>query len=735
MIKRYLLLTLLVTGLIGCVKIVEKVSHLGGCAYNGKTWRIFGDFEKKPVLQKVISDEKGISIKLSLGGFWEETVTIEGEKYQKLSIPNAGIGTTPGLPQMPFITAMVALPYGVEIAVEQPKGDPVIRREYTIIPAREPWPIFPDAKKPAFTKNEKFYTQDAFFPKELVSIGKPIIMHGIRMAKIVVSPIQYNPGTKDIRVFKQLTFKLAYRGTIDWKATHNARDFMQPEMAGPINRKIVNGKDAFCTPLPHWPDPSPGDPPARYLIITHDDFYDNIVPFGEWKTRKGLWTKIVKTSEIDSLPDTEMIRDYIENLYVETDGALTYVLLVGDANDYIPTFSGADHPFSLWMCPGEPNESDPATDLYYATLTGDDLVPDLYLGRLPVSTSEEADIIINKILQYEQQPDTSKNWPIDILLATAKEDYRTFLITTEWISDLVKDKFKVPHIVCDSVPPYAVTDSVIAWINRGVGIVNHYDHGNSRNGLNPYGFSYADGWKHPHFTVDEIPLLNNGTKLPVMFSINCRTGWYDGNYDCFGEALLKAEGKGIVGFIGASRVSWDGYADELDKGFFDAMFPRYEGEPIHAPQYRLGEILTMGKLYLTEHYIATDGEGYSVTPTPIWDTLTFEMFNLLGDPEMQVFTHQAHPMKVSHLSEIQTTQTHLQVYARQVTNIGGYLEEWPISYAQICLWKDDDLYLVDKADISGRKTFTFSGLTPGTIKVTVTKHNYVPYQGEVSVVE
>jgi len=37
---------------------------------------------------------------------------------------------------------------------------------------------------------------------------------------------------------------------------------------------------------------------ARYLIITHDNYYEALQPLAEWKTQKGMKAKIVKLSEI-----------------------------------------------------------------------------------------------------------------------------------------------------------------------------------------------------------------------------------------------------------------------------------------------------------------------------------------------------------------------------------------------------------------------------------------------------
>ena len=52
---------------------------------------------------------------------------------------------------------------------------------------------------------------------------------------------------------------------------------------------------------------------ARYLIVTHDDFYDAVLPLAEWKHKKGMKTKVVKLSDIGST--SSQIRTYVQNAY------------------------------------------------------------------------------------------------------------------------------------------------------------------------------------------------------------------------------------------------------------------------------------------------------------------------------------------------------------------------------------------------------------------------------------
>lgn len=688
----------------------------------------------EPLLKILSSDERGVKLQLDISGFQIQDVVIGNVVYHKLSLPGGQTTMYVGHPQLPCVTTWISIPYGVEVTGSAGDDPVLVEDGYLCYPAQDAWAIFDNAPRPAFTHSQKTYATNAYFPKNSVLISKPFVFRGARFVQVSLFPIRYNPSKKTLAITETMHVDLAFSGQINKEQTAKNQGYLNEYFSWPILEKCGNGDDivANLSPLPIYYELKPR---TRYLIITHDNFYEKVLPLADWKTRKGLYTKVVKTSSLGAVLDTSRIRACIRDNFNESRGFLSYVLLVGDAPDYIPTCRGSTHPFVLVGVPGEPHESNPATDLYYTTILGDDFFPDLYIGRLAVKTATEAETVINKILSYETHPDTATNWPIEVLLATAYEAERTFIDLTFWIRDLLLTNSRIPHIIIDSLPsdPH-INDSVANRINLGVGIMHHYDHGNSRNGINAYP-DPVEGWKHPPFVVEDIPLLHNGTEQPAMFSMNCRSGWYDGaSRDCHGEALLKATGKGVVGFIGSSRVSFDGYADELSKGIWKTLYPSYDGDAVLGPKYCLGELLNNGKLNMYNNFIYTAGAGYPEGwYIPQKDTISMEEFNLLGDPEMPVLTHKAVPLKVSHSRSITTVTTRLTVYAYQETRIGGIYERWPVPGARVCLYQNGRIYSVDYTASDGYVRFDRLDPAVGTVLITVTRHNYYPYLNNIPV--
>ena len=123
----------------------------------------------------------------------------------------------------------------------------------------------------------------------------------------------------------------------------------------------------------------------RFLSYYHQNFFDEAKDLADWKHKKGLIVKVVNISDIGV--SSTQIRQYIKNAYDTWDPKPSYVLLLGDS-EYVPT----NYVYSA------------ASDLWYSTVDGNDYYPDLFIGRIPADTANEAEVIVQKILTYEINP-------------------------------------------------------------------------------------------------------------------------------------------------------------------------------------------------------------------------------------------------------------------------------------------------------------------------------------------
>ncbi|MHC4154596.1 MAG: C25 family cysteine peptidase [Planctomycetota bacterium] len=702
------------------------------------------------------SDNTGILVASEIPGMYVQDVNVGGERYQTVTIPGVGNIIAVGKPRLPVIKDFVEIPYFAEAAVEVFCSAYEEYSCYNVYPAQEILPDIDTNEIPSFVIDQTTYSTNEFYPSSIVEIGSAVTLRGHRIIPLYVSPIQFNPVTRKIRAYSSIEVRIEYdypaqtRG-IEMRLESNAFEDLCENVilnwkspGAFVERMGVAGIDA---------DPSG----AEYLIITHDNFEDEVKFLTEWKRKKGYKAEDVNTTTAGTT--AAQIGQYIQNAYDNWDPAPTYVLLVGDS-EFIPTNYQTAHPYTRGH-----GGFQTATDLYYVTVDGNDYFPDMFIGRLSVDSVAEANTVINKILDYEKSPPGDPCFYNDVSVCAYFQDVqgaagdgfedRRYVLTSEEIRDyLLTQGYAVERIYSaenadtptnynngdygdGSAIPAELQRPTFAWDDNDIDITNainagrfnvyHRDHGNSRNYWRHHRSSFGsyDGWSHPSYTTADVPSLTNGNELPVLFSINCMTGWFDGeidqnndpaltnNFESLCEEFQTHSNGGSVAAIGASRVSYSGHNEDLVKGFYDAIWPDFL-DPNQNAMYELGQILTYGKIYM---FLQT-WWGHEETQ--------FELFHLFGDPMMTIRKQQPQSLTVTHSSEIDTG-------IPQIINVNVKSGGSPVNHARIGLYKPGDILKSGYTNVVGNATLTVTASTTGTLYITVTEVNSIPYEGTITV--
>lgn len=409
------------------------------------------------------------------------------------------------------------------------------------------------ARQPLVDSGDEFYTKDnviaisaysGFAPNSVIDASETQRYRNTLIQKIRVFPIQYDSSNKKVRAYTRIKYKITY----------------SPETS--IN---VASEDALVNSISTLSDISDSNR-QDYLIITTNKYIDAASRFAEWKKLLGFNVHLAVNDSWTS----SSIKTTVANTY-QSYPNLYYLLIIGDHEDVPGTFSG--HYFSHY------------TDLYYGCLDGnDDYTPEIYRGRISVSTLEEANVVIDKMINYEKTPpinssfyntgvncsyfqDNNGDGYADHRFAQTSEEIRNYLIsqgksieriyyTKENITPLywnngtysngenIPAELRKPTFAWDGN-----TSDVINAINNSRFYVLHRDHGSEI------------AWGDPYFDINHINQLSNGNLLPVVFSINCSTGEFKYNQTCFAEAFLRKQNGGCVAIFGASEMSFSGYND------------------------------------------------------------------------------------------------------------------------------------------------------------------------------
>jgi hypothetical protein len=316
---------------------------------------------------------------------------------------------------------------------------------------------------------------------------------------------------------------------------------------------------------------------ADFLIITPSDFNDQARDLKSFRESfNQISAKVVQIQDVydefsGGLPDPTAIRDFLKFAYQSwEDPAPAFVLLLGDGNyDYKNNLgTGAANfipPFTA-----DPSISD---DLYVCW--GDTL--GMVISRLPVRSTKETQVVLDKIVSYEGEPEFGP-WRNSITLVADDEWeglggldglWRFHTRDTEILAKShVPSSFDVSKVYLMEYPfdykgekPQA-EEAVINAFNSGTLIVNFIGHGN------------PDVWAHERVfkRSQDIARLNNKRKLPLVYTASCSIGFFFSPFsEGMAEEFVRAEDRGAIATISATWNVWPTPNAELNFKVYDLL--------------------------------------------------------------------------------------------------------------------------------------------------------------------
>lgn len=584
-------------------------------------------------------------------------------------IEGFGLRDAPGGYATPFRVDAFAVPEGCTTVVET-VDSAFVDYDCRLAPARR-IPEKGTAAEGVVKEGGQNVSQGGFYPRKVaVAAERGDIYRGREICNVVVNPVQYDAAANKARAYSKITYKVRFVPKAGARAMAGApatKPVILPadNMLGNIT---MNGASAKAGDMAvKATGVAAGDDTRDYLIISVDKYAEAVDRFAEWKELLGFRVhKVLKGSW-----NSDAVKAEVEKAYAENP-ALYYLLIVGDHDDVPGQYMehhADDGDFSVHY-----------TDLYYSCMDGEgDETPDIYRGRLSVSSPEEAATVVDKIIGYEKRPPTDAGFyergvncadylDNDNGVADDYED-RRYVQTAEEIRAYMlgqgKDVERVYSTNYEITPKYwnrnyfsfgepipeDMLKPAFAWdgnegdiraaINGGVFYVLHRDHG------------LVDCWENPYFSVKHVDMLQNGDLLPVVFCVNCDNGAFQA--DCLAERFLRKQGGGAVAVIAASDISYSGYNDALACGLFDAIWPEPGLRPkfpgvnslggeTPAPTYELGQILDQAQVRVSETFGSPDPSVSSNEKNDSFCRIvTKEIYHCFGDPSLQIRTEMPAP--------------------------------------------------------------------------------------------
>ncbi len=373
---------------------------------------------------------------------------------------------------------------------------------------------------------------------------------------------------------------------------------------------------------------------ADYLMIAHGDLLDASRRLADFHRQRGLTVALVDIQDVydefnHGVVHPAAIKSFIEHAVREwPKPAPRFVLLVGDAswdhfNDVPDQKLYADHTFTprekrrFARIPSTaykqtapralvPTWSVATYDGYAASdnafVSGDDQVPELAIGRLPLATAEATHAVVDKIIGYARD-NTVGPWRRNTLWITNEQ--RSY----QDVTNRMLEQSLPPGFGTETVFPSATEadnarhqQTILDALNSGTTLVHFLGHGGR--------FIWRTGPPDPRknhdlFTLDHLDQLSATSKLPVVLSMTCYSAPFDHpTADSIGEKFLRLPDRGAVAVIAAS---W--------RNAPKSIFSRTLVTELLQPTSTIGEALMKAKQNTK-------------------DRLLVETYNLLGDPAL-----------------------------------------------------------------------------------------------------
>ena len=330
------------------------------------------------------------------------------------------------------------------------------------------------------------------------------------------------------------------------------------------------------------------------LIVTTDEFAGVFNKFAVFHTVTGINTKVVTVENIcenavcddnDPLNDTQKaIKDYV----MSVEG-LKYLIIGGDIED-IPSREVHDK-FKIELIADY--EDDFYSDLYYADFSNWDLngngtyaeeedvpwlVANVAVGRISVSTVEEAELYFSKIVKHHTAFNTAYTTKSLLLANIATEisgvkvNSGYYFETEGKTASIIAPNYSIKRLYTKSTPSPSKealpldNDSEKAAIEEGMNLIVHSGHGapsllTCEQGTDP----------DRDFSGTMAYNLENET-LPFFLSCACEAGQFV-KKDSAGEKLMNAPKGGAIVYLGNTTTGLgiaggSQFIDEMLKNMF-----------------------------------------------------------------------------------------------------------------------------------------------------------------------
>ena len=679
----------------------------------------------------VTAESSNVRVIHSINSFSFNAANINGEEMTVINMPGIMLPNDEGAPNLPGEGRYIAMPVGASAKLN------IINMQVETFQNIEmaPSPRIPfenDDSPLHYEKNIAIYGQNAFYPANPVKISEPTQIRGVDVVMLGITPFQYNPVTKELKVLRDIEVEVVFEG--------GNGQFGDPKYHSkwwdPIMADVIMNFESLPVIDYNWmhmggPSESDG---CEYLIITPDGadyvaWADSIAVF---RNKQGILTEVYTLTEVGG-NTTTAIENFVNNAYNTWTIPPSAVLLLGDYGTDIS--STVISPIYNSYC---------ASDNIFADVNGDHL-PEMAFARITANNATQLETMVTKFIDYETNPPTNPDFYDNPITAVGWQTERWFQICGEtvggfWKNEMGKNPVRINAIYSGSpgstwstapntstVVNYfgpngleyipAAPSTLGGWtggnatmvnntINNGSFMMVHRDHGNT------------NGWGEPAYYSSSINGLNN-EDLTFVMSINCLTGKFNMSGECFAEKFHRhtsgGANAGALGITAASEISYSFVNDTYVWGFIDNMWPDFL--PDYGTEYPQDFAMPAFGNASGKFFLQQSGWPYNTGNKQV----TYHLFHHHGGAFLTVYYEEPVDLTIQHDGMIP-----FGVSTFTMTADMGSL---------ICLYRNGDI-LATAIGTGSAQVIPIPSLPLGAdVTLTVTKQNYFRHEEILPVVD
>ena len=389
-----------------------------------------------------------------------------------------------------------------------------------------------------------------------------------------------------------------------------------------------------------------------------------------------LTARIVPADELynefsSGTPDATAYRRYMKMLYdraANDSEKPRYLLLFGDGgwdNRMKTTEWSGYSPDDYLLCYESENSFSQVncyvSDDFYCLLDDEEVIqngsggsmsytgqPDVAVGRLPLRSIEDAQAMVDKIINYSNN-EHAGNWQNEICMMGDDGNQNSHMKTADKVAKMIEQNYSnynVNKIYWDayqrtsSATGYSypdVTRLIKQQIQSGALMMNYCGHGAA------YAMSHEYVMKLDDFETSQ------SNYLPLWITASCDIMPFDGQEDNIGETVLLNRKGGGIAFFGTTRTVYASYNEVMN-----LAFTKY----VLTPGISIGEAARLAKCELVS-------KGSDLTCNKL-------QYTLLGDPALHLATPKQQ-IVVDSINGLSADET-IKLAAGSVVQITGHIE-------------------------------------------------------------